>query len=78
VSTLAGAVTVLMFLLGLAAALVATALFNAGLALRALEARAVSKALNLRIWLLVCLARRAGLSRSRPARLALGSTGGQE
>jgi hypothetical protein len=47
-----------MFLLGLAAALVASALFNVGLALQALEARAAPKALGLRISLLVRLLKR--------------------
>jgi hypothetical protein len=54
----AGAVSRDVFLLGLAAALVASALFNVGLALQALEARAAPQALSLRISLLVRLLRR--------------------
>jgi drug/metabolite transporter (DMT)-like permease len=46
-------------LLGLSAALVASALFNVGLALQALEARATPKSLGLRFSLLVWLLRRS-------------------
>jgi len=47
-----------VLLLGLASALVASALFNVGLALQALEARAAPKSLSLRFSLLVRLLRR--------------------
>jgi drug/metabolite transporter (DMT)-like permease len=47
-----------VLLLGLASALVASALFNVGLALQALEARATPKSLSLRFSLLVRLLRR--------------------
>lgn len=47
-----------MFALGLAAALVASVLFNVGLALQALEARAAPASLSLRLSLLVRLFRR--------------------
>ena len=47
-----------VLLLGLASALVASALFNVGLALQALEARATPKSLSLRFSLLVRLIRR--------------------
>jgi hypothetical protein len=47
-----------VLLLGLTAALVASALFNVGLALQALEARAMPKSLSLRFSLLVRLLRR--------------------
>jgi drug/metabolite transporter (DMT)-like permease len=47
-----------VLLLGLASALVASALFNVGLALQALEARATPKSLSLRVSLLVRLLRR--------------------
>jgi drug/metabolite transporter (DMT)-like permease len=47
-----------VLLLGLTAALVASALFNVGLALQALEARATPKSLSLRFSLLVRLLRR--------------------
>lgn len=47
-----------MFVLGLAAALVASALFNIGLALQALEARRAPKELSLRLSLLVRLLQR--------------------
>lgn len=47
-----------MLLLGLASALVASALFNVGLALQALEARATPKSLSLRVSLLVRLLHR--------------------
>ena len=48
----------MVLLLGLASALVASALFNVGLALQALEARAAPKSLSLRFSLLVRLLRR--------------------
>lgn len=47
-----------MFVLGVAAALVASVLFNVGLALQALEARAAPKTLGLRVSLLVRLLQR--------------------
>lgn len=47
-----------MLLLGLASALVASALFNVGLALQALEARTTPKSLSLRFSLLIRLIRR--------------------
>lgn len=47
-----------MFALGLAAALVASALFNIGLALQALEARAAPSSLSLRFSLLIRLLKR--------------------
>jgi hypothetical protein len=47
-----------VFALGVAAALVASILFNVGLALQALEARAAPKSLGLRVSLLVRLLRR--------------------
>ena len=47
-----------VLLLGLTSALVASALFNVGLALQALEARATPKSLSLRLSLLVRLLRR--------------------
>jgi drug/metabolite transporter (DMT)-like permease len=47
-----------VLLLGLASALAASALFNVGLALQALEARATPKSLSLRVSLLVRLLRR--------------------
>lgn len=47
-----------MFVLGLAAALVASVLFNVGVALQGLEARAAPTSLSLRVSMLACLLRR--------------------